>query len=210
MKETRFIYFDIGYTLVNEEKVWETRCMEQSFTDEAKSLGLSAKDIFEEVVKASKNYRPQYRPVVEKFQFQEVAPYRSDLELLYPQAIDVLATLSTRYKLGVIANQTDGLKERLAKLGIAKYFTVIISSWDYGIMKPDFKLFHIGIEQAKCQPQEIVMVGDRLDNDIYPANALGMNTIWIKQGFGGMQTPKSHLYEPTKEITSLDELLKIL
>ncbi len=210
MKKVKFIYFDIGYTLVNEEKVWEARCLEQSFTDEAKQLGLSAEDIFKEIINASKNYLPQYRTVTNKYKFKEVAPYRSELEILYPQVKTVLTYLASKYKLGIIANQADGLIERLNEFEIAKYFSVIISSWDYGVMKPDLELFRIGIEKAECKPQEIVMVGDRLDNDIFPAKALGMNTVWVKQGFGGMQIPKSQLYEPTKEIDSLDELINIL
>jgi FMN phosphatase YigB (HAD superfamily) len=40
------------------------------------------------------------------------------------------------------------------------------------------------------------MVGDRLDNDIFPAKNIGMKTIWIKQGFGGMQNPKTDEYLP--------------
>ncbi len=210
MEEIKFIYFDIGYTLVNEEKVWETRCLEQSLTSEAKQLGLSAEDIFKEIVTASKNYLPQYRTVANKYQFKEVAPYRSELEFLYPRVKAVLTYLASKYKLGIIANQTDGLVKRLTEFGIAEYFSVIISSWDYGIMKPDLELFRIGIEKAECKPQEIVMVGDRLDNDIFPAKSLGMNTVWIKQGFGGMQVPKSQLYEATEEIYSLDELMNIL
>lgn len=37
---------------------------------------------------------------------------------------------------------------------------------------------------AKCKPENAVMIGDRIDNDIVPAKQLGMKTIWIKQGFG--------------------------
>lgn len=29
------------------------------------------------------------------------------------------------------------------------------------------------------------MIGDRPDNDIVPANLLGMHTVWIRQGFFG-------------------------
>ena len=38
------------------------------------------------------------------------------------------------------------------------------------------------IELAGCQLQNAVMVGDRLDNDIIPAKALGMKTVWIRKG----------------------------
>lgn len=77
-------------------------------------------------------------------------------------------------------------------------------------MKPDTKLFEIAVEQSGYAATETVMVGDRLDNDIFPAKSIGMNTIWIKQGFGGMQKPMTDKYYPDVEITNLRELLYIL
>lgn len=77
-------------------------------------------------------------------------------------------------------------------------------------MKPDIKLFKIALEQSGYNASETVMVGDRLDNDIFPAKAIGMKTIWIKQGFGGMQTPKTEEYFPDAEIANLNELLYML
>lgn len=55
-----------------------------------------------------------------------------------------------------------------------------------------------------------MMIGDCLDNDIYPAKSLGMKTVWIKQGFGGIQKAVNGDYEPDYEINSLSELLNIL
>ena len=31
------LFFDVGYTLVNEDAVWERRCKEQAETEEAKN-----------------------------------------------------------------------------------------------------------------------------------------------------------------------------
>ena len=45
----KVLFFDVGYTLVNEDAVWEKRCREQAQTDEAKKLGLSADDIYHEI-----------------------------------------------------------------------------------------------------------------------------------------------------------------
>ncbi len=45
------IFFDVGYTLVNEDAVWERRCKEQAETEEAKRLGVSAEDIYHEIEK---------------------------------------------------------------------------------------------------------------------------------------------------------------
>ena len=71
-------------------------------------------------------------------------------------------------------------------------------------------MFKIAVDKSGCEASETVMVGDRLDNDIYPAKALGMKTIWIKQGFGGLQTPRSEEYQPETEINCLSDLLHIL
>lgn len=210
MKDIKCVFFDIGYTLINEEDVWTQRCIEQAETKEAKMLGLSPKQIYEEIVEASVSYQPQYRTVVKKFGFSKAAPYRHELEKLYNEAYFVLQSLSQKYKLGIIANQTDGLEDRLISWGIFKYFSYIISSWDYQIMKPNTKLFQIAIEKSGCNASETVMVGDRLDNDIFPAKAVGMKTIWIKQGFGGMQSPKTEEYIPDVQIENLSELINVL
>lgn len=37
-----------------------------------------------------------------------------------------------------------------------------------------------------------------------------MITVWIKQGFGGMQKPVSEMYYPNEEVNRLEDLLLIL
>ena len=54
------------------------------------------------------------------------------------------------------------------------------------------------------------MIGDRLDNDIIPAKSIGMKTVWIKQGFGGMQIVTEDRFEPDAQVSNLTELLNIL
>lgn len=210
MKNIKCIFFDIGYTLINEDDVWQQRCLEQSQTEECRLLSLSPEQIYNEIVQASLEYKPQYRTVIKKFGFTTPAPYRHNLEKLYDNVDLILEILANKYTLGIIANQTDGLTDRLQELGISKYFSHIISSWDYNIMKPDTKLFEIAVNNSGYKASEIVMVGDRLDNDIFPAKKIGMRTIWIKQGFGGIQIPKSYEYIPDIEISELNNLLDIL
>ena len=42
---------------------------------------------------------------------------------------------------------------------------------------------------ADCRPENAVMVGDRLDNDIRPAKELGMKTIRIRKGIAVYAKP---------------------
>ena len=209
LKTAKWIFFDVGYTLVNEDEVWRRRCHEQAEGDEARALGLTAADIYAEIEAASRAFLPQYRTVVKKYGFKDAAPYRHELETVYPDAERVLAALSERYHIGVIANQTDGLRGRLEEFGILGYFDTVISSWDYGVMKPDARLFRAALAEAGCEPCDAVMIGDRLDNDIFPAKSLGMGTVWIKQGFGAIGVPPNDDYVPDAEVSALSELLEV-
>lgn len=207
----KVLFFDVGYTLVNEDAVWKKRCREQAEMEEAKKLGLTADDIYHEIEIASVSRKPQYRTVVEKYGFKEVAPYRTELEMLYEEAPDVIKALAQKYELGIIANQLDGLKERLEAFGLLQYFKYIVSSWDVQVMKPDVRIFEYALQLSKCDkdPARAWMIGDRLDNDVLPAKKLGMKTVWIKQGFGALQKPESPSEEPDYTISGLGELLKI-
>ena len=203
------IFFDVGYTLVNEDAVWKRRCKEQAETEEAKRLGVSAEDIYHEIEKATIEGLPQFRTVIERFNFSTMVPYHHELETMYEEAPKVLETFSKKYELGVIANQLDGLKERLKSFGILQYFKYIISSWDVKVMKPDIRIFEYALKTANCQPQEAVMIGDRIDNDTAPAQSLGMKAVWIKQGFGKLQTALEAKNPPDYKVENLTELLLI-
>ena len=205
----RTLFFDVGYTLVNEDAVWERRCKEQSETDEAKKLGVTAQDIYHEIEKATIEGLPQFRTVIERFNFSTMVPYHHELETMYEEAPQVLKALSKKYELGVIANQLDGLKERLESFGILQYFKFVISSWDLKVMKPDIRIFEYALKTANCQPQDAVMIGDRIDNDTAPAQSLGMKAVWIKQGFGKLQTALAAANPPDYEVDNLIELLRI-
>ena len=205
----KVLFFDVGYTLVNEDAVLEKRCREQAETEEAKKLGLSTDDIYHEIEIATVSRKPQFRTVIDKFGFKEVAPYLTELEIMYEGVPAIIKTLAEKYELGIIANQLDGLKEKLEAFGLLKYFKYIISSWDVQVMKPDVRIFEYALDKANCSAQEACMIGDRIDNDILPAKSLGMKTVWIKQGFGALQKPLSKSEEPDYTINKLSELLEI-
>lgn len=209
MEKVEFIFFDIGYTLVNEDDVWTERCKEQASTPQAKAMGITAEKLMDDIQSASDRFKPQWKSVIAKYGFTESAKYKSELETLYDDTRYVLEQLSKRFDLGVIANQSGGLTERLRAWGIDKYLKVVISSSDFGFGKPDERLFTAALEQSGYAANSAVMVGDRLDNDILPANKLGFTTVHIKQGFAKNQVPPSELYKPDFAVNSLTELLEL-
>lgn len=209
MKQIQYIFFDIGYTLVNENKVWVERCREQAETMQARALGISADILMQDVKTASVEFKSQWKSVIAKYGFTQSAKYKNELETLYDDTCIVLEKLSKHFSLGIIANQSGDLSERLRSWQIDKYFSTVISSADYGISKPDERLFTIALEKSGCPANNAVMVGDRLDNDILPAKKLGFTTVRIKQGFAKDQIAPSELYKPTYEINNLTGLLEL-
>ena len=123
---------------------------------------------------------------------------------------DILEKLSRIYKIGVIANQSLGTSERLENLGVRKYIDLIIASAEEGVSKPDRRIFEIALERSCCKPENAVMIGDRIDNDIVPAKQLGMKTIWVKQGLGSLWNITDESEKADMEINNLSDVLKYL
>ena len=135
----------------------------------------------------------------------------SEYEILYSDVHSTLAALLQKgYKLGIIANQKFGTAECLKAWSLRQYFDVIAASAEIGYAKPDKKIFEKAFELAKCTAEESVMVGDRLDNDIIPANALGMKTVWLKSGLAKYQSAELGNGLADYQIYKLSELLSIL
>ena len=74
----------------------------------------------------------------------------------------------------------------------------------------DKRIFEIALERANCKPENAVMIGDRVDNDIVPAKKMGMKTIWIKQGFGKYWQIRGEYEQADYVVDNLNEIIEIL
>lgn len=200
----KWIFFDIGSTLIDESIAYRKR-IERTIA----GTNVTYDDFYNKMVEISKYNQSGYNKALEAYGLK-MAPWNSDDEFVYPETETCLSELGKQYKIGIVANQNLGSKERLDKLGLLKYIDLVIASAEEGVTKPDLRIFQIALNRANCKPEEAVMVGDRIDNDIIPANKIGMKTVWIKQGFGGYSEPKEIEELPDYTINNLKELLKLL
>lgn len=203
MDKLNWIFFDIGSTLIDESVAYRKR-IERTIA----GTNVTYDDFYNKMVEISKYNQSGYNKALEAYGLK-MAPWNSDDEFVYPEAESCLSKLSKQYKIGIIANQNPGSKERLDKLGLLRYIDFVIASAEEGVAKPDLRIFQIALERANCKSEEAVMVGDRLDNDIIPANKIGMKTVWIKQGFGGYAKPKETEEHPDYTVTSLVEITEL-
>jgi HAD superfamily hydrolase (TIGR01662 family) len=199
----KWIFFDIGSTLVDESVAYQNR-IERTIA----GTNVTYDDFYNKMVEISKYNQSGYNKALEAYGLKTV-PWNSDDEFVYPETENCLGELSKHYRIGIIANQNLGSEERLEKLGLLKHIDLVIASAEEGVAKPDLRIFQIALARADCKPEEAVMVGDRLDNDIIPANKIGMTTVWIKQGFGSYAEPKTVEEQPDYIVNNLVEITEL-
>ena len=211
----RWLLFDLGYTLINEDAAAIGRLSQLSDSLRRREIEASAEELRAKLEDASARFDPNpFRSLLLAFTDDEdviafvrsSGRYPKELESPYPQTQPLLEQLAGRYKLGVIANQSPGTPERLERYGLAHHFDVCVSSGEVGIEKPDAAIFHLALERAGCAAAESVMIGDRLDNDIRPAKALGFRTMRVLQGTHRLQKPRNDAETPDATVADLDDL----
>ncbi len=202
-KNIKWLFFDMGSTLIDE-----STCYERRLRHIADYAGIKFEQIYEKAVSLYKNN--QKGDLVLSEQYGTKLPWPFESEFLYDDTISCLEKLHGKYKIGIIANQNAGSEERLEKFGILKYIDLVIASAEEGVAKPDKRIFEIALTKAVCIPEQAIMIGDRIDNDIIPAKAIGMKTIWIKQGFGGLWTIQKEDEKADYCIANLTELCDLI
>ena len=203
MSDIKYLFFDIGSTLVDESECVKKRCEVI-----IESNNIDRQEFYDRVEKCAKTDSYAVRAAA-LYYGAEIPRWYGELEKLYPDTKMILEILSQKYKLGVIANQVAGTKDRLDNWGIGKYFDVVVASAEVECSKPDLKIFNLALEQAGCKPNEAVMIGDRLDNDVVPAKQLGMKTVWVRQGFAKYQSISNETEKPDFIIDTIGDILDV-
>ena len=130
-----------------------------------------------------------------------------DVFQLRPEIDGLLRRLHGRgVPLGIVANQSAAARERLQRAGIGDMFAYQGLSALTGLRKPDPRAFKAVAEALGVEPSACIMVGDRIDNDIAPAKALGMAAIQFRSGRHRRQRPRSPAEEPDAVVTDVREL----
>ncbi len=203
-KKVKWIFFDVGTTLSDETEAYNHR-----IRDAIAGTDITFEEFTEKRIFFAKQNLKSDLAALEYFGLEKT-PWHMEDERPYPDAEDVLKYLKDKgYRLGVIANQSLGTAERLEAWGLLKYIDVVAASAELGVAKPDIRIYEYAMQQAGGTTNEAVMIGDRLDNDIYPAKKIGMKTVWIKQGMAVYYHPESEEYEADWVVNSLSELKEI-
>ncbi len=127
---------------------------------------------------------------------------------LYPETLEVLETLSQRFRLGIISNGPSEIQRaKISKFRLADYFEVIIISGEVGLEKPHEAIFNLALQQIQAEASRSAHVGDDLNHDVKGALGAGLTSFWVNRGvlnFQGVEVA------PHYELENLRELLSVL
>jgi HAD superfamily hydrolase (TIGR01549 family) len=176
------IVFDVGETLINEERMW-------GFW--ADRLGVTRLRFFAAmgaVLDRGQHHRRAFDLVAPGFDLaaarRELATGegdRFDARDLYPDALPALRELrEAGFRIGIAGNQPESAEAALRDCGFEADF--IASSARWGVEKPSPAFFTKVVEAAGMPAKQVAYVGDHLDNDVLPARAAGMTAVFIDRG----------------------------
>jgi HAD superfamily hydrolase (TIGR01549 family) len=216
--QIRWLFFDVGDTLLDEAVSMRDWCRQVAESRTRHGQATTAQQVWDARQRAYSDFAPEILkriaetlpPLDDYTGAYSEANYNHSLEQPFPGAGDVLRSLAKRFKLGVIANQARGTAQRLCDHGWAGIFSICVSSTEADVRKPDPAIFRLALEQARCTPEQAVMIGDRIDNDILPAKALGIGTVRILQGMSTLQRPRGPQDEADHTVESLAALPNLL
>lgn len=202
----RWICLDVGETLIDETRVWSL------WADELGIPRLTFLAALGAVIERGGEYRdvfgifgaddwPQRLPSVER----AYAGFTDDD--LYPDALRAITRLrAAGYRLAIVANQPEIRGEQLRSIGVET--EVMAMSEGLGVAKPAPAFYDRALElMGSPDPGSVAYVGDRVDNDVLPAAAAGMRSIWIRRGPWGVIQRLPAGFEPALTVDALDELV---
>lgn len=177
------VVFDVGEALVDETREYGTwadwlgvpRHTFSSVFGAVIALGLDYREAFQ-------YFRPGFSLDAERARRADAGQAETFGESdLYPDARPTMEALREMgVWVGVAGNQTSRSGDILRKLDLPA--DMIATSDDWNVSKPDVSFFYKLLSAASCGADELVYVGDRLDNDLKPAKAAGMRTAFIRRG----------------------------
>jgi FMN phosphatase YigB (HAD superfamily) len=109
-----------------------------------------------------------------------------------PGAADAVRQLAQRHNVCVVANQPPECVEALGRLGIGDVLQPVALDSVVGYAKPDPRLLDWTLSRLGCPPAETLVVGNRWDHDIVPAQALGCPATLIRPDDGWSPPLGSH------------------
>ena len=129
---------------------------------------------------------------------------------LAPHAHSTLQKLREQaFPLALISNGNATYQRRkIQEHHLAPFFDIILIEEEFGVAKPDQRIFEAALNHFQITVHEAWMIGDDLAFDIAAAQHLGIFAIWCDLAQHGL--PENHSIQPDRVIHTLPEVFDLL
>jgi putative hydrolase of the HAD superfamily len=142
-------------------------------------------------------YRSDENPLLAEEAFEVFFAARHQVTLFDDVRL-ALEFLSARYPVVALSNGNADV----ARIGLGDYFHASISAQEFGVGKPDPRIFLAAAGAADVPPHNVLHVGDDATLDVLGALNAGMQTAWVNRS----DHLWTHPAAPHETVTSLIEL----
>jgi len=206
------VAFDIGEVLIDESRVWREWAAIVGVSPATLAAVLGAAIVQGEDHEAALDHvapNVTWRELEDEHE-SRYGGFRVDD--LYPDVVGCLADLTAAgFEVVLAGNQPARRRAQLEALpGIAPPASRVIVSDELGVAKPDPAFFTALLDTLGCSPGELLYVGDRVDNDVLPAHALGIATCRLERGPWGRLQEVPEDIEVDLALEGLGELAVLL
>jgi HAD superfamily hydrolase (TIGR01549 family) len=116
----------------------------------------------------------------------------------------LVALRGLKLTLVVVSNANGRLRHLFDRVGLTPFFDVVLDSHEWGVEKPDPRLFQIALEQAGAAAADTVHVGDLFHIDIAGARAAGLHDAVLFDAAG------LYPHVDCRRVASLTELVSLI
>jgi FMN phosphatase YigB (HAD superfamily) len=206
------VFFDVGETLINEGRIydaWADWLGVPRHTFNAVLGGVIQRG--ENHMAVFEHFRPGFDLRTEEAgRAAAGVPNGFDERDLYP---DVRATLAELRRMGlfvgIAGNQPKEATAALAAMDLDH--DLLATSEEWGVEKPAKEFFDRVVAESGFPAEEILYVGDRIDNDVRPTLAYGMPVAFLRRGpWGNVQDDPALLARCAFRIDALADLPGLL
>jgi len=208
----RSVVFDVGETLVDETRIfsrWADRLGVPQLTFFGTIGGVLAEG--RPMLDAFRLVKPGFDLDAELAAWQREEPdslrENFDEDDLYPDVRPALERLRDRgLHVLVAGNQPVQAEAALRAMDLPVADIHVSDAW--GVAKPERAFFTRVVEEAGCAAEEILYVGDRVDNDVVPAREAGLRAALLRRGpWGYLHAERPEAARADVIVSSLTELV---
>ncbi|MFF3667525.1 HAD family hydrolase [Microtetraspora malaysiensis] len=198
----RSLVFDVGETLIDETRIWSR------WADRLGVPRLTFMGVLGGMAALDRSHADAFQVIRPGLDLDaEIAAWRAedpdslrenfDGDDLYPDVRDSLAALrAAGYELIIAGNQPSQAYDALLAMDLPVDAIHTSAAWE--VEKPAPEFFAKVAAVAGRSPEEILYVGDRIDNDVRPAKGAGMRAALLRRG------PWGYLHAERPEASQAD------